>query len=105
MHGSIHVRRCVKAVALFLALVLSDISAAADKELLNILLKNGIINQQQHDSLSQKAGDAGGNDLLEILQQNGAITKDQFTTLSKKQNAATMVAALRPRPKRRMPRT
>ncbi|MCI0654710.1 MAG: OprO/OprP family phosphate-selective porin, partial [Methylococcaceae bacterium] len=93
-NGSTRVRHCVKAVALVLAIVLSDISTAADKELLNILLKNGIITQQQHEVLRQNEGDAGGDGLLEILKQNGAITKQQYFDLSKNQNAvATMAAA------------
>ncbi len=92
MHGSIHVRRCLKAAAVLFAVVLPNISAAADKELLDILFKNGIITEQQHDFLSRKDGDAGGNDLLEILQKNGAITRDQYNTLSKKQSAAKTVA-------------
>jgi phosphate-selective porin OprO/OprP len=82
-------RRYIKAGTFSFTALLSGTSIAADKELLDILLKNGAINQQQYGALSQKGGEAAGNDLLEILQKNGAITKDQYATLSKKQSAAT----------------
>ncbi|MGH8556551.1 MAG: OprO/OprP family phosphate-selective porin [Methylococcales bacterium] len=90
---SIRVRRCFKAAAFVLAVVLPAITIAADKELLDVLLKNGIINQQQHDDLNQKEGDVGGSGLLEILKQNGALTKDQYSALSKNQGATATIAA------------
>jgi phosphate-selective porin OprO/OprP len=86
-------RHCVNAGAISFAALLSGTSAAADKELLDILLKNGVINNQQYGALSQKGGEVSGGDLLEILQKNGAITKDQYATLSKKQSAPATAAA------------
>lgn len=88
-HG---VRRQLQIGAAAFAALLSGASFAADKELLEILLKNGVINKQQYGSLSEKGGDLGGADLLDILQKNGAITKDQYSTLSKKQAAAPVKA-------------
>lgn len=93
LHGSIFFRCWIRAVAFFMAVVLPDLAFAADRELLDVLLKNGIINQQQYDSLSQKKGGLVGNDLLKILQQNGAITRRQYDELSRKQGAANLVAA------------
>ncbi|CAL1241123.1 OprO/OprP family phosphate-selective porin [Candidatus Methylocalor cossyra] len=66
---------------------------AADKELLDVLLKNGIINKAQYEALLKKGGDVGGADLLTILQKNGAITKEQYATLSKKQAAPAKAEA------------
>ncbi len=80
--------RCAQIGALSFAALLPGLSSAADKELLDVLLKNGIINKQQYSALSQKGGELGGNDLLEMLQKNGAITKDQYATLSKKPSVA-----------------
>ncbi len=88
-----HLQHCIGAAAISFTTLFSGTSAAADKELLDILLKNGAINEQQYDALSQKGGDLGGNDLLQILKKNGAITKDQYNTLSKKQSVAVTTAA------------
>ncbi|MGH8552503.1 MAG: OprO/OprP family phosphate-selective porin, partial [Methylococcales bacterium] len=78
---------------LLCAVAVSNITAAADKELLDILLKNGIITQIQHDGLSQKEASVAGNDLLEILKQNGAISNEQFSQLTKNRSAAATVAS------------
>jgi phosphate-selective porin OprO/OprP len=86
-------RYCVNAGALSLATLFSGSSLGADQELLDILLKNGVINKQQHGALAQKGGQLGSNELLEILQKNGAITKDQYSALNKKQNAPATAAA------------
>ncbi|MGH8500313.1 MAG: hypothetical protein ACRERV_16120, partial [Methylococcales bacterium] len=91
--ASIHVRRCFTAAVLLCAVAVSNITAAADKELLDILLKNGIITQIQHDGLSQKEASVAGNDLLEILKQNGAISNEQFSQLTKNRSAAATVAS------------
>lgn len=89
-------RRSIGAGALTLATLLSGTALAADKELLDILLKNGVINKDQHSALGKKGGDLGGADLLEILQKNGAITKDQFAALNKKQAATAAAPAPAP---------
>ena len=65
-------------------------AAAADKELLDILLKNGAINKDQYNSMAGKEGMASSQ-LLEILSKNGTITKDQYTSLTAKN--PTLVAA------------
>ncbi len=57
--------------------------AAADKELLDILLKNGSINKSQYNAMSGKEGLAS-SELLDVLSKNGTITKDQYTNLTKK---------------------
>jgi phosphate-selective porin OprO/OprP len=75
------------------AALLSGTALAADSELLDVLLKNGVINKDQYGALSKKGGDLGGADLLEILQKNGAITKDQYSSLSKKQSQSAAAAA------------
>jgi phosphate-selective porin OprO/OprP len=90
---SIGVRRCLGASAASLAALLSGTAVAADKELLDVLLKNGAISEEQHGALNKKGGDLGGNDLLDILVKNGAITKDQYSNLNKKQSTATAAAA------------
>ena len=46
--------------------------------LLEVLLKNGVINKNQYKQL----GSFNNNALLEILAHNGAITKDQAKTLT-----------------------
>jgi phosphate-selective porin OprO/OprP len=84
---SISVRRCFGASAASLAALLSGTAVAADKELLDVLLKNGAISEEQHGALNKKGGDLGESDLLEILKKNGAITKDQYSNLSKKEAA------------------
>lgn len=86
-------RYCVNAGALSLAALFSGSSLGADQELLDILLKNGVIDKQQHGALAQKGGQLGSNELLEILQKNGAITKDQYSALNKKQKAPATAAA------------
>jgi len=68
--------------------------AAADKELLDILLKNGSINKDQYNSMAGKEGLASSQ-LLEILSKNGTITKDQYTSLSSKTPAPAAAAVLR----------
>jgi phosphate-selective porin OprO/OprP len=98
-HLSVGARHGLQVGAAALAALLSGTAFAADKELLEILLKNGVIDKQQYGSLSEKGGDLGGADLLEILQKNGAITKDQYSNLSKKQAAAPAVAAAKPEEK------
>ncbi|SMF93501.1 phosphate-selective porin OprO and OprP [Methylomagnum ishizawai] len=79
-------------VATAIAALSVGTAAAADTELLDVLLKNGTITQTQYRALSQKGGNLGGADLLEILQKNGAITKDQYSSLSKKQSAPVAAA-------------
>jgi phosphate-selective porin OprO/OprP len=82
------------ALALALSIWAAGAAAAtADPELLDILLKNGVITKDQHGALGKKGGDLSNADLLEILQKNGAITKDQYSNLSKKQATATAAAA------------
>lgn len=56
---------------------------ADDNELLEVLLKNGIIKKEQYDALAKKGHATASPDLLEILKQNGAITQDQYAKLSK----------------------
>jgi len=66
-------------------------AAGADKELLDILLKNGSINQSQYNSMLGKEGLASSQ-LLEILSKNGTITKDQYSSLTKKDPALVAAA-------------
>ncbi|MDD5033227.1 MAG: porin [Methylococcaceae bacterium] len=76
---------------LILALSGNIAHASADKELLDILLKNGSISKAQYGSLSGKEGLAS-NELLDVLVKNGTITKDQFSNLSKKTPAKPSTA-------------
>jgi phosphate-selective porin OprO/OprP len=57
--------------------------AAADKDLLDILLKNGSINKTQYNSMAGKEGLAT-SELVETLSKNGTITKEQYTKLTTK---------------------
>lgn len=68
--------------------------AAADKELLDILLQNGSINKAQYNAMSGKEG-LVSSELLDVLSKNGTITKDQYSNLTKKHPtlAATAPAA------------
>jgi phosphate-selective porin OprO/OprP len=58
--------------------------AAADTELLDVLLKNGVISRKQYGSLNRKGGQVGRDALLEVLRQNGAITPKQYGDLAGK---------------------
>jgi phosphate-selective porin OprO/OprP len=58
-------------------------SAPSDNELLDVLLKNGVISKEQYDSLAKRGGATASSELLDILQKNGAITKEQYTKLAK----------------------
>jgi phosphate-selective porin OprO/OprP len=78
--------------AVSFAALLSGTALAADTELLDVLLKNGVIDKEQHGALSKKGGELGGNDLLDVLQKNGAITKDQYASLSRKQASVSAKA-------------
>ena len=60
--------------------------AAADKELLDILLKNGSINKTQYNAMAGKDGLAS-SELLDVLSKNGTITKDQYSSLTTKHPA------------------
>jgi len=67
--------------------------AAADKELLDILLKNGSINKSQYNSMSGKEGLAS-SELLDVLSKNGTITKDQYTSLTTKHSSLAASTAV-----------
>ena len=80
--------------AMALAGMLANPVLAEDKELLDTLLKNGIITNEQHQKLSAKGAVSGtSSELLDILAKNGAITKDQHAHLAKKQAEVKQVAA------------
>lgn len=66
-------------------------AASGDKDLLDVLLKNGAINKKQYDAMAGKDGMAS-SDLLEVLSKNGVITKDQYSNLTKK-NSSLVAAA------------
>lgn len=73
--------------ALSLAMMLPGAAFAVDQELLDILLKNGVITKDQHGTLGKKEGGPGGQELLDILMKNGAITKSQYGDLAKSRAA------------------
>jgi len=66
-------------------------ASGADQELLDILLKNGAINKDQHSAMVGKEGLASSQ-LLDILSKNGTITKDQYVSLTKKDPALVPAA-------------
>lgn len=76
-------------VALF-----TGVAGAADTELLDVLLRNGVISPAQHGSLSRKEGESARDELLEILRRNGAITRKQYADLTSRPGA---VASAPPR--------
>lgn len=77
----------LKKANLWVALALfgtgSAFAAGADQDLLDILLKNGVINKPQYDSMVGKQGLASSA-LLDVLAKNGTITKEQYSSLTKK---------------------
>lgn len=80
--------------AISLAAVLANPVFADDKELLDALLKNGIITNEQYQKLSAKGSSgSASSELLEILAKNGALTKDQHAHLAKMQSEEKHVAA------------
>ena len=85
--------RTLSTGAVSLAALLSGPAMAGYTELLDTLLKNGVINKQQYGALVQKGGALGSAELLDILQKNGAITKDQYGKLAKGKAPAETASA------------
>lgn len=89
----------IGAGAMSLAAVLANPVFADDKELLDALLKNGIITGEQHQKLIAKgASGSASSELLEILAKNGALTKDQHAHLAKKQSEEKQQVAAKEKP-------
>jgi len=100
-HSGRHCARltAMAAGAISMAAVLANPVLADDKELLDALLKNGIITNEQYQKLSAKGSTGGASsELLEILAKNGAITKDQHAHLAKKQSEEKQQVAAKEKP-------
>lgn len=77
----------------------APVPTAGDNPLLDVLLKNGVINEGQYKELRKKDISAAGNlALLDVLSLNGAITKDQANALKNSAGQPPVAAPAAPIP-------